>query len=80
MLKVCAASIDAGLVDTTTEWLRFIGMQKQNLRQIRLNTQTFRHDHVLAACDLLGISVDYIYGRTPKMVPFRRSVKKAVSA
>jgi hypothetical protein len=75
----------SGKVSSYKEFYEGIGFERRNVYNVRQQTQHFKSEHILEACQVYGINANWIFGLDNKM--FRannpvnrtpRKVKKAI--
>lgn len=78
MLELKALAIHKGVATGSLHWLEQIGIEnRQVVTQIKAGQSSFRLYHIYKACELVGVSTDYVFGRTTS--PFAvRGTKKLV--
>lgn len=63
MLVLQDQALLLGKVATKKEWCTTIGVQPPNMNQLKLGKQTFTHEQIRAAVNLVEASYDFVYGR-----------------
>ena len=65
------------LVTSKADFCRRIGLQKQNWRQVADGRQSFTHAQILAAAQLVGVDVNFIFGvhNTGNKLPLKTRAK-----
>lgn len=63
MLVLQDQALLLGKVSTKKDWCSEIGLLPQNMRQLKLEKQTFTHEQIRAAVELVEASYDFVYGK-----------------
>lgn len=63
-LELLAEAKHSGKVKNDKEWAKKVGINNANLSAIKAGKRDFTFEQMIAACKLLGVSLDWITGRT----------------
>lgn len=68
MLDVMQYAIQTGKAESELKFMELVGNYKTNLYKIKDGKQNFTKEQMLEACKLTGVSADYLFGFTNKML------------
>ena len=85
MLIILAESVARGIAEHEKDYFEKIGFQRTNISNVRKGTQSFTKEHILAAAELTGVNINWLFGLENNMmrkepVDILENLKNAVTA